>query len=51
LALSYYKARMDEVVGPEKAYVKEAALQAVHDALYLAAFEQFDEIATMGEWL
>jgi hypothetical protein len=51
LALSYYKARMDEVVGPEKAYVKEAALQAVHDALYIAAFEQFDEIATMGKWL
>jgi hypothetical protein len=50
LALSYYKARMDEVVGPEKAYVKEAALQAVHDALYIAAFEQFDEIATMGKW-
>lgn len=49
LALSYYKARMDEVAGADKPYVKEAALQTVHDALYIAAFEQFDEIATMGE--
>lgn len=40
---------MDEAAGADKPYVKEAALQTVHDALYIAAFEQFDEIATMGE--
>lgn len=49
LALSYYKAKMEVAAGADKPYIKEAALQQVHDALYIAAFEQFDEIATMGE--
>jgi len=29
--------------------VKEVELQTVHDALYIQAFDQFDEIATMGK--
>ena len=37
--------------GQDKPYVKEVELQTVHDALYIQAFEQFDEIATMGEFI
>ena len=29
--------------------MKEVELQTMHDALYIQAFEQFDEIATMGK--
>lgn len=31
--------------------MKEGELQQVHDAVYIAALTQFDEIATMGEWI
>mmetsp|Transcript_18772 Transcript_18772/g.31630 ORF Transcript_18772/g.31630 Transcript_18772/m.31630 type:complete len:385 (+) Transcript_18772:1441-2595(+) len=48
LALKEYKQGMDQLVGTEKPYVKEVDLQQVHDALYIAAFTQFDEMATMG---
>eukprot|EP00428_Durinskia_dybowskii_P063906 CAMPEP_0170381498 /NCGR_PEP_ID=MMETSP0117_2-20130122/14444_1 /TAXON_ID=400756 /ORGANISM="Durinskia baltica, Strain CSIRO CS-38" /LENGTH=654 /DNA_ID=CAMNT_0010637079 /DNA_START=66 /DNA_END=2030 /DNA_ORIENTATION=- len=48
LALSYYKTKMEVAAGADKPYIKEVDLQKVHDALYIAAFEQFDEIATMG---
>jgi hypothetical protein len=48
LALSLYKTQMDAAAGADKPYMKEADLQGVHDALYIAAFQQFDEIATMG---
>jgi hypothetical protein len=39
---------MDKVAGTDKPYIKEAELQSVHDALYIASMTQFDEIATMG---
>jgi hypothetical protein len=48
LALTLYKTQMDAAAGAEKPYMKEVELQGVHDALYIAAFQQFDEIATMG---
>lgn len=49
LALGSYKSAMEQAAGQDKPFVKEAQLQALHDALYIASFEQFDEIATMGE--
>jgi hypothetical protein len=50
LALTLYKTQMDAAAGADKPYMKEADLQGVHDALYIAAFQQFDEIATMGTY-
>lgn len=48
-ALSLYKSQMDAAAGAEKPFMKEGELQQVHDAVYIAALTQFDEIATMGE--
>ena len=50
-ALTLYKSQMDTAAGAEKPFMKEGELQQVHDAVYIAALTQFDEIATMGEWI
>lgn len=42
---------MEQAAGQDKAFVKEVQLQALHDALYISAFQQFDEIATMGTFV
>eukprot|EP01032_Pedospumella_encystans_P009521 gene9521-11199_t len=47
-ALLHYKTNMEKLAGQDQPYVKEVELQTMHDALYIQAFEQFDEIATMG---
>ena len=48
LALDEYKRGMEQLVGEGKAYCKEDDLQQRHDTQYIAAFQLFDDMATMG---